>query len=305
MEPSPLKVYGCIPAYNEETRIAPVIARLKTKVDKIIVCDDGSTDLTATIAEMMGAEVIRHPNNMGKGVALRTLFKTALGQGADAVVTIDADGQHNPDEAPRLLAPILAGSADVVNGNRLGSDMPTHRKMGNRLLTGMTNSASGTKILDAQSGFRAYSARAISKLNLTTSGMGIDSEIVMEASKLGLRIEEVEVSTKYHPDSSTHHPARHIGDVALSIIGRVIQSSPLRYLSIPGVVLLVIGFSMIPIVLNYYVAQRYFSVPFSILSIAFILFGSLLFIAGLILYAIARMADRMPPTTQASERAQG
>ncbi|MEM2613688.1 MAG: glycosyltransferase family 2 protein, partial [Nitrososphaerota archaeon] len=112
------KVIACIPAYNEEKTIAKVILKTKKYVDKVIVCDDGSIDMTAEIAEALGAEVIRHERNMGYGAAISSLFKKAVEEGADIMVTLDGDGQHDPDEIPKLIKPIVEDEADVVIGSR-------------------------------------------------------------------------------------------------------------------------------------------------------------------------------------------
>jgi len=125
-------IVACIPAYNEGLTIAKVILKARKHVDKVIVCDDGSTDMTAEIAEALGAEVIRHKRNMGYGAAIGSLFRRAREIGADVMVTLDADGQHDPDYIPRLIKPIIKGEADIVIGSRfLGGDVevPTYRRM--------------------------------------------------------------------------------------------------------------------------------------------------------------------------------
>jgi len=111
-------IIACIPAYNEEATIAKVIIQTQKYVDKIIVCDDGSSDLTGLIAERLGAEVIRHERNLGKGAALRSLFKKAKELKAEIIVTLDADFQHDAADIPKLIKPILDGEADVVVGSR-------------------------------------------------------------------------------------------------------------------------------------------------------------------------------------------
>ncbi|MEM4234770.1 MAG: glycosyltransferase family 2 protein, partial [Candidatus Methanomethylicaceae archaeon] len=112
-------VIACIPAYNEERNIASVLLKTMKYVDKVIVCDDGSLDMTGEIAERLGAEVIRHERNMGYGAALRSLFKRSAELDPDVMVTIDADSQHNPEDIKRLTDPVLKGEADIVIGSRL------------------------------------------------------------------------------------------------------------------------------------------------------------------------------------------
>jgi glycosyltransferase involved in cell wall biosynthesis len=110
-------IVACIPAYNEEDTIAKIILLTKKYVDKVIVCDDGSTDLTGEIAVGLSALLIKHTQRKGYGDAIRSLFNEAIKLGADLVVTLDGDGQHNPDELPRLIEPILCGNADMVIGS--------------------------------------------------------------------------------------------------------------------------------------------------------------------------------------------
>jgi len=124
-------VVACIPAFNEEGSIAGVVVRAGKYVDRVVVCDDGSVDLTGEIAEGLGAVVIRHEGNRGKGAALRSAFLRARELGADVVVMLDADGQHDPEEIPGLVEPILKGAADMVVGSRYAegskTDAPLYR----------------------------------------------------------------------------------------------------------------------------------------------------------------------------------
>jgi len=137
----PPRVVACIPAYDEENSIGPVILRARSYVDLVLVCDDGSSDLTGVIAAMMGASVITHERNMGYGAAIRSLFEEARRLGADVVVTLDADGQHDPSEIGSLLSRLDEGDVDIVIGSRFvdggGSEAPGWREKGIRLLPGL------------------------------------------------------------------------------------------------------------------------------------------------------------------------
>jgi len=131
-------VVAGIPAYNEERSIARVIVKAMNYVDRVIVYDDGSTDMTGEIAERLGAEVIRHERNLGYGAALASLFRRAREADADVLVVLDADGQHNPDDIPRLVKPVLDGESDIVCGSRFLSeenDMPSYRRWGINRIT--------------------------------------------------------------------------------------------------------------------------------------------------------------------------
>jgi glycosyltransferase involved in cell wall biosynthesis len=161
---------ACIPAFNEEKTIAKVILQTQKYVDKVIVCDDGSTDMTAEIAEKLGAVVVRHSRNLGYGAALNTLFREAVKLNPSCIVTIDADGQHNPSDIPKLVEPIVRGEADIVIGSRFLSskdNTPKYRRLGIKVITGIARKISYPQITDAQSGFRAYSRRAVEELGLT------------------------------------------------------------------------------------------------------------------------------------------
>jgi glycosyltransferase involved in cell wall biosynthesis len=148
-------VIAAIPALDEENTIAKVVIKSMMYVDRVIVCDDGSEDMTGEIAERLGAEVIRHNRNMGYGAALASLFGRAREIGADVMVTLDADMQHNPEDIPRLVKPILDGEADIVVGSRLlgegHKDIPKGRMFGIKAITRLANAASYRELTDAQS----------------------------------------------------------------------------------------------------------------------------------------------------------
>jgi glycosyltransferase involved in cell wall biosynthesis len=236
------KVVACIPAYNEEQNIARVIIGAQDNVDHVIVCDDGSTDLTGIISERLGATIIRNTRNKGYGYSLRNLFKEALNQGADYIVTLDGDAQHEPMQIP-ILIDALEGS-DIVIGSRFldggNSEAPPWRDNGIKIITSLsTNSDLG--ITDAQSGFRAYRRTAIESLPLTEDGMGISTEILLKAEDLGLRIAEVPVKIKYSEDSSTHNPIIHGLEVLFSTFKHLSTRKPLFFYGLPGLLALLTG----------------------------------------------------------------
>jgi glycosyltransferase involved in cell wall biosynthesis len=230
-------VVACIPAFNEESTLGGVVIRAMKHVDRVVVCDDGSEDLTSEIAGKLGATVVRHKRNLGYGAALRSLFREALKLRADVVVTLDGDGQHDPEEIPRLLERILAGDADLVIGSRFlkggGSGTPGWRKNGIKLISGLVSN-SGQQITDAQSGFRAYNRQSLVSLVLTEDGMGVSTEILVKAVENELRIAEVPVKISYSKDSSTHNPVVHGLDVILSTIKHLSIRRPLLFYGLPG-----------------------------------------------------------------------
>ncbi len=197
---------ACIPAYNEEQSIAKIILGSKKYVDIIVVVDDGSSDATSDIAHSLGAHVVRHEQNEGYGAALRTCFRVAREIGADRMVIIDADGQHDPEEIPKLLLPLSRG-ADLVIGSRFcngnGKDIPAYRKIGMKVLDITTSIAGGISVTDSQSGFRAYSKRAIDSICIDENGMSAGSEILLQAKNLNFCAKEVpitNISSRIKPD---------------------------------------------------------------------------------------------------------
>lgn len=209
----------CIPAFNEANTIGRVVSRSRAFGAHILVCDDGSTDDTSREATKNGAIVACHKKNLGKGAALKTLLREASRFGSDVVVTLDGDGQHDPSDIPRLIAPVLEGTADVVIGCRFSGEnrIPLYRRVGNSVLSLMTNWSAGTRIRDTQSGFRAYSSRVIPSISIIENGMGVDSEILIKLARQGFRIEEKDVAVTYGGDTSTFNPASHIIRVVWSI----------------------------------------------------------------------------------------
>ena len=200
-----MKTTVCIPAYNESKLIGEIIRRSKKIVDQVVVCDDGSTDETAKIAGELGAEVIRHEKNFGKGKAIKTLFDYVKKSNSDIVVTIDGDGQFLPEEIPKLIAPIKNGKADVVIGYRFDdtTEMPSYRKIGNKMLDKITNLATELPFRDTQGGFRAYSKKAIDTIEITSTGFGVDSEILVDASK---KVDRHKQMTMARPTPDHPHP---------------------------------------------------------------------------------------------------
>ena len=238
-----VNITALLPAYNEEISIGSMVIKTKRHVNEVIVIDDGSTDNTAKIAEIAGADVIRHESNMGKGAALKTGFESV--KGADIIVTIDADGQHSPSEIPKLVTPIINGKADIVNGsryvNREEKNTPKYRRVGQSVLDIATNINGRTHITDSQSGFRAFAADTIPSFRFHQKGFGIESEMIVDASNAGLKIEEVSVSVEYHENSHKKDPISHGVGVLVKVIQDMEFNRPLYYFTIPGIVLITIG----------------------------------------------------------------
>lgn len=193
-----MRVIAVIPCYNEVGEIGRVVEATRAFVDHVIVVDDGSSDASAVAARAAGAEVVQHAINRGLGAALGTGFAAALRHSCDAVVTLDADGQHAPDEIVRLTD-ALAHGADAAIGSRMltREGMPARRQFANFLGNLLTFVLFGVWVTDSQSGFRAFTRDALANLELKTNRMEVSSEIVAEIRRLHLRLAEVPITAIY------------------------------------------------------------------------------------------------------------
>lgn len=292
-------VVAAIPAYNEERTIARLVLQARKYADKVIVCDDGSTDSTLEIAKELGADVIKHDNNLGYGAAIRSLFRRAREVGADVTITLDGDGQHEPEEIPFLAKPVLEGRADVVIGSRFlghptNNGMPRYRRIGIDVITKLASVASNHRLSDAQSGFRAYSLKALNELVLSEEGMSLSVEILMETKKLNLRVLEVPSACNYDNlgRTSTQNPVKHGVGVLVSLLRLVVEEKPLALLGLPGVIIMSIGIGFGAWMLQIYTAEGHVVTNIALASIAFILIGLVAIFASITLYSIDRLMKR-------------
>ena len=280
-------IVACIPACNEERYIASVLVRLRPHVDVMIVCDDGSGDLTGEIAEGLGAVVVRHPKNLGYGAAIKSLFKEALMRDVDVAVTIDADDQHDPDELHRLVE-ALGNGYDIVIGSRFlednGSQVPGWRRKGIEVINAV--SANGHPVTDSQSGFRAYSRKALESLSLTEDGMGVSTEILLKAREAGLRIGEVPISVKYHEDSSMDNPVVHGVGVLLSTVKLLSIRHPLLFFGVPGLAFTLFAVAMWAWTLQNYTVTRLFNTNLAVVSMAATFVGFILMTTAMIIWVM-------------------
>jgi glycosyltransferase involved in cell wall biosynthesis len=286
-----------IPAYNEEKTIARVILLAQRSADVVVVCDDGSQDLTAEIAQKLGAIVIRHEKNMGYGAAIQALFEKAKALNADLLLTLDADGQHDAMEMPNLLKPILENKADIVIGSRFlrqDSDMPFYRRFGVKVLTKFTNGSGGQdSITDGQCGFRAYSRQAIENLTLYGKGMGISAEILLRARSNGLKVLEIPVQAHYkNLETSTHNFLIHGLSVIMTIIRVIAEERPLVFLGIPSLASILIGVLFGLWTLQMYAAGQGIVISIALATATFLLIGFFTLFTAITLYAIVRVSER-------------
>ena len=284
----------CIPAYNEEIKINDVVKKSLPYADKVIVCDDGSTDDTAALAKKAGAVVISHEKNQGYGATISTLFDYCRKNNAEIMVTLDGDGQHNPDQIPDLINVILKHKVDVVIGSRSLKDdknLPSYRKTGIKIITSTINSATNLKVTDSQSGFRAYSKSAIDLIHPTESGMGVSTEILVKISNNGLSMAEVPITVSYIGDTSTEHPVTHGTHVIGSTLKYVSIKHPMYFYGLPGVLLFISGLIMGVSFLDGYLDPAAPKILYGLMlgSIISILLGSMMIITSILLFSMANL----------------
>lgn len=291
-------ITAVIPAFNEAEHIGQVVKGALNHVKEVLVVDDGSKDSTAHVAMAAGAKVIRFPKNRGYGAALSTGIATAALNGSEVIVWLDADGQHNPADVARVCEPVLMGEADLVIGSRYltkegNREMPGYRNFGQKVLTKATNMPNGSHLTDSQSGFRCISRKAALALNLTEEGMGVSSQISMEAGNLGLRIVEVPIECRYEGlDTSSMRPVSHGASVLTSILRIVRDEHPLLLFGFGGLILTVIG--VIAGLYSIYQYITYTSLPFipSLVAVLLFFLGLTSIFAGIILNALAVRRER-------------
>ena len=285
-----MKIVVGIPAFNEEKNIAVLIIQLKKITDKIIVCNDGSADLTSKIAEELGATVINHEKNLGYGAAIKSIFLKSKNLGGDILVTFDADGQHRIEDISRVINPIINGESDLVIGSRFldesKKEVPKYRKVGINVLTKITNATIKKQLTDSQSGFRAYSKKVLNELNPAELGMGISTEILIKASTKNFRISEVPIKIIYDGDTSTHNPISHGSSVLFSTIKYTSIEHPLKFYGIPSMIFFAIGVFFTYYSIEYYAEVGRLNTNLALVSAGSMLTAIVLFITCILLYSL-------------------
>jgi len=290
-----MKITVGIPAYNEEKNIAGIITKLKKYTNDIIVCDDGSNDLTRKIAEGLGATVISHETNRGYGAAINSLFLKAKELETQVLVTFDADGQHRIEDIPIVTEPIMNNEAELIIGSRFldtkSENMPNYRKVGIKIITKVTNLSIKKDLTDSQSGFRAYSMKALQEITPSDDGMGVSTEILIKANNIGLKIAEVPIKVNYSGDTSTHDPVSHGTSVILSTIKFTSIHNPLKFYGIPGVIFLIIGLGFIGWTVQIYSESQQIITNVSLIGIGSIVLGTVLLMTAVILFSIVTVVN--------------
>lgn len=284
--------FACIPAYNEENTISDLVKSAKKFVDKVVVCDDGSTDDTLNNAKLAGAEIISHKKNQGYGAAITTLFDYCRMQNADVMITLDGDGQHDPNQIPILLDTISQHSVDVVLGSRFldnNTDTPGYRKRGIKIITSAANFGADFKVSDAQSGFRAYSKSAINAIHPTEQGMAVSTEILLKISNKGLSLAEVPITTSYDGDTSEQNPVPHGISVLMNTIKYVSIRHPIKFYGIPGFVSIIAGLVCSILFLDAYLNDQVIFYGSLLGAVVLLLFGAILSVTAIILFSMANL----------------
>jgi len=285
-----LSIIVGIPAFNEEKNIAVLIIQLKKIADKIIVCNDGSTDLTSKIAEELGATVINHEKNLGYGAAIRSIFLKSKELDGDVLVTFDADGQHKIEDINRVVDPIINEESDLVIGSRFldksEKEVPQYRKVGIKIITKITNVTIKKQLTDSQSGFRAYSKKVLNELNPSELGMGISTEILIKASAKNFRISEVPIKITYDGDTSTHNPISHGSSVLLSTIKFTSIEHPLKFYGVPSMIFFAIGLFFVYFSAQYYTEIGRLNTNLTLVAAGTMLIAVVLFITSVLLYSL-------------------
>jgi len=288
-----------IPCYNEEVAIGSLVVRASQYADRVVVLDDGSTDKTAEVARLVGADVLVHSANCGKGVALRDLFKYAARCGVDILVILDGDGQHNPDDIPKLVQPLMLDEADVVNGSRYLSgdsgETPRYRRFGQVVLYKITRLgfSRDVNVTDTQSGFRAFSMKAARTFQFNTDQLAIDSEMLMDAAKAGLRIKEVDISVRYDVGHSSAHPVAHGIQVLAGVLRNIEFKKPLLAFTVPGLICIGIGVALAVYIVQGFYEWGHVSNGPAILMLLVIIVGTFLTLTGIILHSMASLTGSL------------
>ena len=284
-----MKIVLGIPAYNEEKNLAQIILNIKKITEEIIVCDDGSEDLTSEIAKSFNVELIQHSTNIGYGGAIKSIIKKFMESDGDVLVTFDADGQHKIDDIEKVLEPIKKNLSDIVIGSRFlekKTAIPNYRKAGIKAINRITNISTGKKISDTQSGFRAYKRSVFEKISLSNDGMGISTEILIKATKKKFKISEIPITVSYDGDTSTHNPFSHGASVIFATMKFIAVEKPLTFYGLPGIIFLLIGLYFVFWSLKIFSESGSLVINITLIAVGSILIATLLLMTASILHSI-------------------
>lgn len=203
-----MKTCVIIPTYNESSAVAGIVAQVMAQGLFVLVVDDGSTDDTIAVARAAGAQVLGNPRNLGKGASLIRGFDYALSEGFDSVVTMDGDGQHLAQDLPFFIRLAQFSNSGIIIGNRMlrAKNMPAVRYVTNIVMSWIISVVSGQKIPDTQCGFRLIKRQVLEAVKLHTAKYETESELIIEASRKGFKIESVPIKSVYSGERSKINP---------------------------------------------------------------------------------------------------
>jgi glycosyltransferase involved in cell wall biosynthesis len=293
------RIIVVIPAFNEAQTIGDVISKTKKFSSIIIVVDDGSDDGTSDVCRSLNVKVLRNSRRMGKGIALKRGIIEAIGYDPDIVVTLDADGQHDPCEMPRLLLPIQNSEADIVIGSRYpntaNAEIPYRRRIGLSIINKFNAALTRTNVKDSQSGFRAYDKSVIERIiAYTSTGYGVETEQLALADSYGFRIVEVPITIRYEglKKTSNKNPYLHGSIIIFTIIRLLFEKKPLTLFGLSGVALLISAIGTGTEMLIIFNETRYFSIPLGLITLGLVLCGGFLLLVSVIFYSLSKIRLR-------------
>lgn len=290
----------CIPSYNAASTIEEAIKNCKKFANEILVINDGSSDNTEDIAKKAGAEVITHKRNRGYGGAIKTGLEEGLKRNATVTITFDADLQHDANDIPKIIEPILSNEADIVIGSRFlenSDDVKSYRKFGIKFITKLVNSFSGSNIKDAESGLRAYNLDSLKMIvpSLETEGMGMSAEILLKAAVQKLKIAEVTRKEMYPEgiQTSSKNPLRHGLGVILTICKLIIENKPLPAFGIPAFIFFIASGICALYVIDFYNVMDRLPVGMTVFTLLLVSVGFFFSLAAIILYVLSRISSKI------------
>ena len=292
-----MKTLAAIPCHDEGLAIGSVVLKARKYVDEVLVVDDGSMDDTVEVAAEAGAVIVSHEVNKGYGAAIRSCFNYAKGDGFEVMVILDGDGQHDPSYIPDFIKAAKTGKADVVIGSRFlekNKTIPKYRIVGMKVLNVFTGLVGNMETTDSQSGYRAYSRRAIEKIRITNHDMGAGSEILTQVGDCNLNVVEIPIDVRYDIEgTSSKNPVSHGVGVLMDLIRIFEYNRPLHAFGGIGILTLGIG-----TIIGMWVVQIYDAsgrLPFgpALLMILLFIIGTFATFTGIILHSIAQLFDRL------------